>query len=201
MSSTINNSPLVRKQWLSFSLLLLSFCLIPIAIAAQSPQAGTFLVATENLDGSSFQHTVILITHYSDRGVTGLAVNRPTNIPLNEALSDFPQFKDNKTFLFLGGPVSTNAIFVLTYTTTPGKSMHHITDNVYFTTGEHVTDQLLDDNTRIYAGYTGWGPEQLEIEIARGDWLVVKTKPDIIFEDDLSKLWHQLSKSWSGNWI
>jgi putative transcriptional regulator len=170
--------------------------------AAEAPATkAMFLVATENLTGSSFQETVILVTHYSRQGATGLAINRPTDIPMREVLPDVPSLQQNDDPLFLGGPVSTNAIFVLLRTSHPHQGMHHIAGEIYFATGENAYHQPLQGMARTYAGYTGWAPGQLEAEIKRGDWLVVKYDPAIIFEEDTAGLWQRLYQMRAGNWI
>ena len=162
---------------------------------------GLFLVATEQLEGTGFQETVILITHYSARGATGLAINRPTDIPLQQAFPSIHHLSHRTDPLYLGGPVNTNAIFVLINTEHPLENMHKIANNVYFSTANNAFKQPLDARSRTYAGYTGWAPGQLQTEISRGDWLLVHTQPDIIFEEKPALLWRRLLKRWSGNWI
>jgi len=164
-------------------------------------KSGVFLVATDQLHGTSFEQTVILLTHYSNRGATGLAVNRPTDIPVKKLFPQLKQRPQQASPLFLGGPVGTNAIFVLARTQTPTRGMHHIASNVYFATAKVAFDQAIAGSTRTFAGYAGWAPSQLQGEIARGDWLVVHTDPSILFDDDIDTLWQRLSRRWSGNWI
>jgi len=166
---------------------------------------GVFLVATEQLHGSSFQQAVILLTHYSKRGATGLTINRPAGIPLQQAFPGVRQLQQRTDPLYLGGPVSTNAIFVLLRTRQPGKSMHHIADDIYFSTGKNVftrpSEASVHTATRTYAGYAGWAAGQLQNEISRGDWIMVRTHPKIVFEDNPENLWQRLSKRWTGKWI
>ena len=189
-------------RWLTGILLLSIFC-APAVYALHDPHGdkGVFLVATEQLHGTSFQEAVILLTHYSARGVTGLTINRPTDIPLNEALPNIRQLNQHTDLLYLGGPVSTNEIFVLVRTKQPRKSMHHIIDDIYFSTGNNAFGWPLAGTARTYAGYAGWAARQLQNEINRGDWLVIQTNSAIIFEQDPSKLWNRLIKTWSGDWI
>lgn len=172
-------------------------------LAEPSPHEGKgiFLVATEQLHGSSFQETVILLTHNSPQGATGLTINRPTDILLKEAFPDIRQLAQRNDRLYLGGPVSTNAIFVLVRTDRPHQAMHLIADDVYFSTGKNAFSRPLDGKSRTYAGYAGWAAGQLQNEISRGDWLIVHTDPKIIFADDPSRLWQHLIKRWSGDWI
>lgn len=167
---------------------------------------GIFLVATEKLAKSSFRETVILLTHYSSRGATGLAINRPANVAINEAFPDILEFRKREDEVYLGGPVHTNAVFVLMQTQQPQKGMHHITNDVYFSAGlDALAHGLLniksDEQTRAYIGYSGWAPGQLDVEIHRGDWLIVHANIDIVFADNHEQIWKKLHKSWSGQWI
>jgi len=166
---------------------------------------GVFLVATDKLSNSSFQHAVILLTHFSDRGATGLTINRPTGISLQQAFPRIRQLRQRTDPLYLGGPVSTNAIFVLLRTQQPDNKMHRITNDIYFSTGKNVFSRSFDSSqnsaSRTYAGYAGWAAGQLQNEINRGDWLMVHTNPKIIFEKDTDNLWRRLTQRWNGKWI
>lgn len=169
--------------------------------ATQPQQRGMFLVATGNLDGTSFQQAVILMTHYSPRGATGLTINRPSNISLKQAFPQIDQLQQRSDPLYLGGPVNTNAIFVLVHMDTPPQNMHLIANNIYFSTAKNAFRYPLTPDSRTYAGYAGWGAGQLQQEIDRGDWLLVHTPADIIFEQAPERLWQTLYTRWSGNWI
>ena len=200
------------------ALTVLPLLLIPLSLNAATEQApapdatgktikkGTFLVATKNLTGSSFSETVILITHYSNWGATGLAINRPAKITLEEAFPDVQQLHDNRNELFLGGPVKPDTIFVLMKTKRPDSSMRNIADDVYFAPGISAfagsRDQAVSKKTaRAFAGYSGWAPGQLEAEIRRGDWLVIESDLDIVFTEENQSLWKKLTHDWSGSWI
>lgn len=162
---------------------------------------GIFLVATKKLDNTSFQQAVILVTHYSKKGATGLTINRPTNIPLEKIFPHARQLSQKNDSLYLGGPVSTNAIFILLRTEKPTENMHRIAKNIYFSTAKNAYLNPTNGTSRTYAGYAGWGPGQLQTEIDRGDWILVHTEPSIIFEKIPGELWQRLSKRWSGQWL
>lgn len=186
----------------AFLSLILLFSYPSLAAKQALPEnQGLFLVATEQLEGTSFQEAVILITHNSERGATGLTINRPTNIPLKEAFPHSKQFTQQHDPLYLGGPVSANAIFVLLRTDQPSQHMHHIAKDIYFSTAKNAFINPINGTSRTYAGYAGWGPGQLKVEIDRGDWILLHTEPGIIFEKTPRELWQRLSKRWSGQWL
>ncbi len=165
-----------------------------------------FLVATDQLAHSSFKETVILITHHSERGATGLAINRPSEYHLNEIFPEEKKLRRFKDEVYLGGPVHANSVFVLMRTKRPHANMYKIAKDLYFTAGVNALAHGLenssgDEHARAYVGYTGWAPGQLEHEIYRGDWIVVHADPDIVFDQDHRTVWKKLLKSWSGQWI
>lgn len=191
--------------WTTGVLLILTFFLTNSAQAepgVPKPQVsqGVFLVATEKLHGTSFQKTIILLTHYNEREVMGIAINRPTELPLNQVFPKLSPLKNNTDLLYMGGPVRPKTLFVLARTKQPKKGMHHVIDDIYFSSVKAAFSPPTQRITRTYNGYSGWTKRQLQNEINRGDWLVVHTNPDIIFEENTSSLWQRLFKKWSGSW-
>ena len=206
--------PRIRYSLLVIAFLLVSLVNGTFALAQTMdvggptlvPKKGRFLVATDNLAGTSFKETVILVTHFSARGATGIAINRSAHIPMNEAFPSVKELSDVKDSLYLGGPVQTNGIFVLMKTKRPHAGMKNITDDIYFTVGLNAIIHGLPkatkgEATRAYAGFAGWAPGQLQLEIERGDWLIVEAESDIVFAEEPDSLWKRLRKSWSGDWI
>lgn len=161
---------------------------------------GIFLVAKRKLHGTSFQQTVILITHYNDNEVIGFTINRPTDVPLNRAFPNVGPLKQNTDLIYLGGPVHPKTMFVLLRTKNPKQDMHHVIGDVYFSSVRDAFSPPPQKITRTFSGYSGWTPRQLQNEINRGDWQVVLAKPDIIFDKNTSTLWERLFKKWSGKW-
>jgi len=197
--STHSSRALSTAIFLSIALL---FSCLPLSAEQLLPKdQGRFLVATDQLEHTPFQRAVILITHHSERGATGLTINRPSDIPLRKIFPHSQQLSQQNDSLYLGGPVSTNAIFVLLRTNHPSKNMHHIAKNIYFSTANNAFPNPSHLSSRVYAGYAGWSPGQLQAEIDRADWTLVHTKPSIICEKNPQDLWHRLSKSWAGQWL
>ena len=120
---------------------------------------------------------------------------------MREAFPQIDRLRSSPDALYLGGPVGTRQVFVLLRTGQPKQGMMHLIDDIYFVPGYQILAEDIDGDSRAYAGYVGWAPGQLQAEIDRGDWQVVRHDPAIVFEKDTSVLWPQLSKRWSGNWI
>ena len=186
--------------------IVFTYSLTSIALAGPAApkikvEPGVFLIATKKLYGTSFQKTVILLTQHNDRQIMGIAINRPTDVPMNQAFPKINQLKHNTDLLYLGGPVQPRSLFVLSRTKEPKEGMHHVINDVYFSSAKNAYSPPIQKITRAYTGYSGWSRRQLQNEIKRGDWLVVNTDPAIIFEKNTSTLWDRLIKKWSGNWI
>ena len=87
----------------------------------------------------------------------------------------------------------------------PQPGMERIAEGIYFSQGvgpvlEDPSSDFSADSTRVFAGYAGWAPGQLEAEIERGDWIVAWESPAVGFTRDVKKLWRKLFRSWSGRW-
>ncbi len=166
---------------------------------------GVFIVATDNLATSMFAETVILIAQHESSGTLGLTVNRPSEIPLSKAFPDIERLQGESGTLFLGGPVNPRAVLVLLRSDQPEAGMERLAEGIYFSHGldpmlEDPSRDLSGDSTRVFAGFAGWAPGQLEAEIGRGDWIVAWENPAVTFTQDVKKLWRKLLESWSGRW-
>jgi len=162
--------------------------------------AGQFLLASPHLRDPNFYQTVVLLMTYGPEGASGLIVNRPTDIPLGRALPHVDGIEKVSEPVYFGGPVGTNRLVALLRSDTPLPDSKNVLDRIYFTASmKNLTDALQgrnpDEIIRIYAGYSGWAPKQLDSEFARGDWVTITADPNAIFSDDPSKIWPNFFES------
>jgi len=155
---------------------------------------GAFLVSTPHLRDPNFDQTVVLLVTYGDDGAFGLIINRPTDIPLARALPHVEGIEKLSRPIYFGGPVAANRMLVFLRSDSPLKGARKVLDHVYVTGSlEILTDALRgrnpDQRIRIYAGYSGWSPKQLDAEVVRGDWVIMDADPETIFSEDPSKIW------------
>lgn len=171
-----------------------------VSAGSLEPATGRFLVATTQLDGPGFRQTVVLLVAADETGAMGLVVNRPAPEPENRAERDSGE--QAKQGLFLGGPVLAGSLFVLFRGDSAGggngEDVGHVVDDVYVTTSADRLETLIENGldparVRVYAGYAGWGPGQLEGEIARGDWNVQAATAADVFTDRVESLWERLA--------
>ena len=165
-------------------------------ISGSIPARGKLLVASRNMRDPRFRETVVLLVDYGMGGAAGLVINRPLEVRLAELIPDLPMIGKRKDKAFYGGPVEGNKMFLLIHSTKTVEESSKVLAGVHVSTSRTVLERMISgkQNTafRAYAGYAGWGAGQLDAEISRGDWYVMKAEAGIIFEPDPTKLWPEL---------
>ena len=150
--------------------------------------AGKLLVSSPSLLDPNFRRTVVLMTHHDEEGAMGLVLSRPSPLLVSDtvpALADLPG-ADN---IYVGGPVQTDVIVALVELDEPDEEVPPIIGNVGYLPGDGEADDLEIARVRVFAGYSGWGPGQLEQEMAEPSWIVVRAEPDDVFAPDPDELW------------
>jgi putative transcriptional regulator len=193
-------------------ILLLAFLFFPKAVIPSSSKdisrinqplsQGVFLVATHDLGGSYFSNSVIILAEYSHKGALGVIINRPSEILLSEVLPDFKELKKDLATLFIGGPLARFSPVLLLRTERETKYAHRIFDNTSYSTDirsikDFIINKNSKDRVRVYAGYAAWYAGQLESEVARGSWIVIKADQYTIFDKDSETIWDDLSRGGS----
>lgn len=176
----------------------------------QNPELrqGILLIAGRNLRDPNFNKTVILITDFNEMGTTGLIINKPTDILIDQVLPQFSQWDSNTSYLYIGGPVATNTFSLLVRSgeELPVYGSKHITEDIYLVNTMEMLNLIPhqdETNTyfKLYLGYAGWSPGQLESELLRGDWYLWHADADLIFDTDYSEIWQQLIELVSAKWV
>jgi putative transcriptional regulator len=160
---------------------------------------GIFLVATPELRGPYFQKSVVLLAEHSHKGALGVIINRPSKVELSDILPEQKWLDLKSGRLFVGGPVSRFLPFILLKTNKKLKSAERIFKDVYYTfnikeIGKMFFKQKSDERVRVYAGYASWIAGQLESEIARGSWKIIKADQYTIFDKDPENIWKDLTE-------
>lgn len=160
----------------------------------RSPSKGLFLVADPRLTDPNFRESVVLLTRHGEEGSVGLIINRPTALSISEVLPDLRAEGAPSGVLFAGGPVSRNGLSLLLQAERPPRGVEAVMGNLYFGVNVRETIGLLKktERFRVYAGYAGWAPGQLEAEIGRGDWHLLPGDPVLLFEKDPDAVWAEL---------
>jgi putative transcriptional regulator len=157
---------------------------------------GTILVASEKLGDPNFAETVILITRRdADGGTMGVVLNHPTDVTLAKA---FPQMHGNSDLVYDGGPVSPDAVQALLRSTAKPETAEHIAGDVYSVVRKallekSISEHLPNSKFRVFLGYAGWGPGQLENEVRLGAWTTLRGVK-YVFDSDPGSLWERLNR-------
>ena len=163
---------------------------------------GKFLVASRSLQDPNFARTVVLLVEYDADGAVGVIVNRPTSVPLGDALPEVESVQRPRDVIYLGGPVALDRMLILLRTRDQPPQSLRVFDRVFASSSVAALRASLTrgDAVRAFAGYAGWGPKQLDQEVARGDWLVGPAESDAVFADAPGAIWDELIERLSGNW-
>jgi putative transcriptional regulator len=151
---------------------------------------GHLLVATPRLVDPNFWRTVVLVGEHSEEGALGVVLNRASETPVQEAVPELAELAEDVGPVHVGGPVQTSAIVVVADFAEPERAAALVLDSVGFLPSE--TDPLeLGElrRARVFVGYAGWGPGQLDDELAEGSWIVEPALPDDVFTDEPDGLW------------
>ena len=168
----------------------------PIESTASS-LAPAFLLSMPQLTDPNFSRTVVLLCKHNAEGAFGLVVNRPLITTGRVVVNlDPPVETDRELQVWVGGPVEPQSSWMLVGDDleldepAPG---HRITSGLTLSASPDLLRRLLDPNppprTRLIVGYSGWGPGQLEAELAESAWLMSDVDSDLIFDTPPERMW------------
>jgi putative transcriptional regulator len=174
--------------------------LLPFAAFAQvdlEPAPGRILIADKDLHDPNFEHTVILLLSYDeDQGAGGVILNRPSETSVSEALKEYPEARGHLDSAYEGGPVETKRVLALLHSKTKVEDADELVPGVYSVGTTKLLRNALAGklDIRVFAGYAGWGPGQLEAEVDAGAWHIGRGVATTVFDDDPESLWPRLTR-------
>lgn len=130
----------------------------------------------------------------------GVILNRPSPMSVAEAVPPLAELVDEWDLIHVGGPVQPQAIVVLGDFVDTTEAGALVLGSVGFLPGEIANASEIASVTRarVFAGYSGWAPNQLEEEIAEESWILARAEPDDIFTADPDHLWSAVLKRKGG---
>jgi putative transcriptional regulator len=153
---------------------------------------GKLILAGPALKDPNFDRTVVLITEHTEEGAMGLVLNRPSEAAVADAVPDLGWVAGDGESVFVGGPVAPTGVIVLAEWTDPEHAVVLVDDDLGFVPGDaEDTDALAAAirRARVYAGHAGWGPGQLEEELAEEAWIVQAPLREELFSAEPEALW------------
>ena len=154
--------------------------------------AGRLLVASPLIGDPHFERSVILMLEHDSTSALGLVLNNPTHTDVAEMIPQWAPFTSRPEKFFLGGPVSPESVICLgSVLGGEADSFRSVVGNVgTIDLNESPEDLGLEiDQIRVFAGYSGWGPRQLESELSMDAWFVVDADVNDVFMSDPDDLW------------
>lgn len=154
---------------------------------------GRLLVATPALEDPNFARSVVLILDHDEDGALGVVLNRASSLGMRETLGGWTDLAADPPVFFGGGPVEPEAIVALGRASSPelGEGSTAILERIRLV--DLGSDPVLAaadlERVRVFAGYSGWAPGQLEDELDQGAWFAVDASPEDVFTDDPDRLW------------
>lgn len=170
----------------------------------QPVEAGSLLVASVGLSDGVFDQTVVLLLDADESGSLGVVLNRVASIDVGAALPQWADLLAEPAVMFAGGPVSPNGAICLAAPRFPDEEppgwrrlfgqvgLLHLDTPVELAQGAY-------DDLRVYAGYAGWAPGQLQGELLRGMWHVVPSHYEDVFDSDPETLWRRVLRRQGGD--
>jgi putative transcriptional regulator len=180
-------------RWSAFLLILAA-----AAAIAQPPDAanGVLLVAKPGLPDPRFSETVVLVTRTSDLQTVGVILNRPLPLKLSQLVPDESLARNYREPVFFGGPVLERTLVVLFRSAqAPQAPAFQVLKDVYLSMHPENVERLLRESSsgyRIFAGFSGWAPQQLESEIEADSWYVLPASEALLFRTDTAGMWEEL---------
>ena len=167
--------------------------------------AGRLLVATPALTDPNFDRAVVLLLDHDEEGTLGVVLNRPTPIEVEAVLEAWAELAGAPAVVFQGGPVALDSALALAVV--PGEQgaeavlgWRRVHGAIGLVDLEAPPELLAAElgSLRVFAGYAGWAPGQLEDELLEGAWYVVESEPGDVSAPDPERLWRSVLRRQRG---
>lgn len=149
--------------------------------------SGKLLIASPGM-ADFFRRSVVLVVEHNERGAFGLVLNRPSESTVGDAVPELAELIGSEHVIYVGGPVQPGAVTAVAEHADPDASTKLVVGAVGMVDLDETPEGRQPDVSRIrvFAGYAGWGPGQLDAEIEAEAWIVEDAHPDDPFgENDL----------------
>ena len=157
--------------------------------------APALLLSMPQLIDRNFARSVVLLCEHAPEGAFGLIVNRPSDVAAASAVYLQPPVEQpNDLPLLMGGPVEPQRGSILTASPPDGVEARGVGAGLFLSASPVLLRRVLTarpwpKRTHVLAGYAGWGPGQLDLELAESAWLIMPVELDLIFEIPAAAAW------------
>jgi putative transcriptional regulator len=176
------------------ALLLLIGASWPTPADNAKPLTAIFITARTELPDDNFADSIVLVLNNLGPAPVGIIINRPTQVTVSRLFPELQRLAQLHDKVYFGGPVELGSVWFLFRAPKPPEHAVQAFEGVCLSSDEDLLLKLLGrdkpmDGLRIFVGHSGWGPGQLETEIARGDWTLGRAEPDAIFNSKSQHPW------------
>lgn len=154
---------------------------------------GQLLISSGGLYDPNFRHTVVLVGDHTPDGALGVVLNRALDLTVQQAVPPLAGLVPEGSPLFQGGPVQPSSPVLIAELQDPDLADILVFGSVGFLVGD-VPDGIESSilRARVFAGYSGWGPGQLEAEMEEDSWILEPAREDDVFTDSPELLWSRV---------
>jgi putative transcriptional regulator len=176
--------------------------LAAVIVPAQSKRpedlaVGKLLVTPSDAPDPTFAESVILLVKYDQESAVGLMINRRTTVPLSRALRNLKGAGQRSDSVYVGGPVETGSAMALVRSDAKPDAGVRVLERIYLIPSQPALEGALAGgrsaaDLRVYAGYCGWGPGQLDNEMRLRAWYILDGSAALVFDPNPDTIWSRL---------
>jgi putative transcriptional regulator len=156
---------------------------------------GALLVAMPALTDPTFAGTVVYVLDHSDGGTLGVVLGRPSQVEIRDVLPGWSRLAVDPGVFHVGGPCETDTALCLATAGAPVEGLRPVAGDVHLVDLDGDPDALAPalSGLRVFAGYAGWSPGQLAVELAEGSWACVPGRSaDVLSDCSGPELWRRV---------
>jgi putative transcriptional regulator len=166
----------------------------PAPAQKAKPLTAMLLVAQAELRDPNFKDSVVLVMNNIAPAPAGVIINRPTSITVSRLFPELEGLAQLDDKVYFGGPVEITTLSFLVRADAAPEHATEVLDGVYISTNQELLRKLLGrdkpmEGLRIFIGYSGWAPGQLEAELAHGAWTLAPAEANAIFDAKPERPW------------
>jgi putative transcriptional regulator len=165
-------------------------------LSSITPASGRLLISEPFMNDPNFKRSVILLAEHSEEGTLGYVLNHLSDYKLSDVLPDVAY---SEMPVYVGGPVANNTLHFIHRVPEKIEGGVEIWDGIYWggsfeTVKELIaTFQINENEIKFFAGYSGWTPGQLDVEIEEDTWIVAnKFNSELVFNHDEQNVWREV---------
>jgi len=164
--------------------------------------AGQLLLAAPTLRDPNFARTVVLVGVHNEDGAMGVVLNRPARVSVGEAVPQLQELIGDGEPVYVGGPVQPESVVLVAEFLEESSAGLLLLGRIGFPAAGADLDELTMQTTRgrVFAGYAGWSPSQLDAEVESGDWITHPPLPEDVFTEEPAELWSAVLTRMGGSY-